>query len=407
MVSIGTPLSPHATRVVLLGGGELGKEVVIEFQRLGCEVVVVDRYPNSPAMQVAHRSHVCDMLDVRELRSVIESENPNYIVPEIEAIATDVLVEMSDEGFIIVPSATGVSLTMNRRGIRDLAARELQIPTSDYRFADNKVDFDQAVDEIGLPCIVKPVMSSSGKGQTMVSRREDADSAWEIAHTDTRGSAEAVIVEGFIDFDYEITLLTIKQSDRTTFCDPIGHRQSEGDYQESWQPQPMSPTALTRCQSYAKQISDRLGGRGLFGAEFFIKGDDVWFSEISPRPHDTGLVTLISQDLSEFHLHVRAILGLPIPRIRQLGPSASAVVLGRGNSNDIRYANLDRVLAETDTELRLFGKPRVSGKRRLGVVLARDSSIEDARRKASRAVAEIRLSDATDNPDHTVTEVQH
>ena len=382
MTMIGTPLSPSATRVLLCGSGELGKEVVIELQRLGCEVIAVDRYANAPAMQVAHRSHVISMLDGAALRAVIEQEKPHYIVPEIEAIATDTLVELEAEGFTVVPTARAAKLTMNREGIRRLAAEELGLPTSPYRFADSFADYAAAVAELGFPCVVKPIMSSSGKGQSLLRGEADVRKAWDYAQEGGRAGKGRVIVEGFIDFDYEITLLTVRHIGGTTFCAPVGHRQEKGDYQESWQPQAMSPQALAESERIARAVTEALGGRGLFGVELFIKGDQVWFSEVSPRPHDTGLVTLISQDLSEFALHARAILGLPIPAIRQFGPAASAVILVEGESREVRFGNLNAALAQPDTALRLFGKPEVSGQRRMGVALARDESIEAARAKA-------------------------
>jgi len=379
---IGTPLSPSATRVLLCGSGELGKEVAIELQRLGCEVIAVDRYANAPAMQVAHRSHVISMLDGAALRAVIEQEQPHYIVPEIEAIATDTLVELEAEGFTVVPTARAAKLTMNREGIRRLAAEELGLPTSPYRFADSFADYAAAVAELGFPCVVKPIMSSSGKGQSLLRGEADVQKAWDYAQEGGRAGKGRVIVEGFIDFDYEITLLTVRHIGGTTFCAPVGHRQEKGDYQESWQPQAMNPVALAESERIAHAVTESLGGRGLFGVELFIKGEQVWFSEVSPRPHDTGLVTLISQDLSEFALHARAILGLPIPAIRQFGPSASAVILVEGESQRVSFGNLGAALAEPDTALRLFGKPEVSGQRRMGVALARDESIEAARAKA-------------------------
>ncbi len=388
---IGTPLSPSATRVLLCGSGELGKEVAIELQRLGCEVIAVDRYANAPAMQVAHRSHVISMLDGAALRAVIEQEQPHYIVPEIEAIATDTLVELEAEGFTVVPTARAARLTMNREGIRRLAAEELGLPTSPYRFADSFADYAAAVAELGFPCVVKPIMSSSGKGQSLLRGEADVQQAWDYAQEGGRAGKGRVIVEGFIDFDYEITLLTVRHAGGTTFCAPVGHRQEKGDYQESWQPQAMSPKALAESERIAHAVTESLGGRGLFGVELFIKGEQVWFSEVSPRPHDTGLVTLISQDLSEFALHARAILGLPIPAIRQFGPSASAVILVEGESKEVRFGNLGAALAEADTALRLFGKPEVSGQRRMGVALARDASIETARAKALRAAQAVTI----------------
>ena len=386
MTVIGTPLSARPTRVLLLGSGELGKEVVIELQRLGVETIAADRYPNAPAMQVAHRAHVLDMLDGNDLGRLIEAENPDLVVPEIEAIATDALVDIEAAGRRIIPTARAARLTMNREGIRRLAAEQLGVATSPYRFAATEAEFLAAVEAVGTPCVVKPVMSSSGKGQSTVNTAGDALGAWEYARAGARGGADTVIVEGFIDFDYEITLLTVQHVGGLSFCAPIGHRQEGGDYQESWQPQPMSEAALAECQRIAGLVTGELGGRGLFGVEFFIKDDGVWFSEVSPRPHDTGMVTMISQDLSEFALHVRAILGLPIPAIRQVGPSASAVILAHGDSDRVAYGGLDAALAEPDTQIRLFGKPEVHGERRMGVALARRDSI-DAAREAAKAVA--------------------
>nr|WP_256833627.1 formate-dependent phosphoribosylglycinamide formyltransferase [Pseudomonas oleovorans] len=391
MPRIGTPLSSSATRVLLCGCGELGKEVVIELQRLGCEVIGVDRYANAPAMQVAHRSHVIDMLDGAALRAVIEKEQPHYIVPEIEAIATATLVELETEGFNVVPTARAAQLTMNREGIRRLAAEELGLPTSPYHFSDTFEDYAAAVKSVGYPCVVKPIMSSSGKGQSVLKSDADLQRAWDYAQEGGRAGKGRVIVEGFIDFDYEITLLTVRHVGGTSFCAPIGHRQENGDYQESWQPQPMSPKALAESERVALAVTEALGGRGLFGVELFVKGDQVWFSEVSPRPHDTGLVTLISQELSEFALHARAILGLPIPTIRQMGPSASAVILVEGSSQQASFANLGAALSEEDTALRLFGKPEVKGQRRMGVALARDESIEAARAKALRSAQAVRV----------------
>ena len=386
MTVIGTPLSARPTRVLLLGSGELGKEVVIELQRLGVETIAADRYPNAPAMQVAHRAHVLDMLDGDDLKQLIDAENPDLVVPEIEAIATDALVDIEAAGRRIIPTARAARLTMNREGIRRLAAEQLGVATSPYRFAATEAEFLAAVEAVGTPCVVKPVMSSSGKGQSTVNTAADALGAWEYARAGARGGADTVIVEGFIDFDYEITLLTVQHVGGLSFCAPIGHRQEGGDYQESWQPQPMSEAALAECQRIAGLVTGELGGRGLFGVEFFIKDDGVWFSEVSPRPHDTGMVTMISQDLSEFALHVRAILGLPIPAIRQVGPSASAVILAHGDSDRVAYGDLDAALAEPDTQIRLFGKPEVHGERRMGVALARRDSI-DAAREAAKAVA--------------------
>ena len=391
MPRIGTPLSPSATRVLLCGSGELGKEVVIELQRLGVEVIAVDRYADAPAMQVAHRSHVINMLDGAALRAVIEREQPHYIVPEIEAIATATLVELEAEGYTVIPTARAAQLTMNREGIRRLAAEELGLPTSPYRFADSYEAYAEAVAALGYPCVVKPIMSSSGKGQSLLKSAADLQAAWDYAQEGGRAGKGRVIVEGFIDFDYEITLLTVRHAVGTSFCEPVGHRQVKGDYHESWQPQAMSARARAESERIALRVTEALGGRGLFGVELFVKGDQVWFSEVSPRPHDTGLVTLISQDLSEFALHARAIVGLPIPVIRQFGPSASAVLLVDGHSRQTAFANLGAALAEPDTALRLFGKPEVAGQRRMGVALARDESIELARAKATRASQAIRV----------------
>lgn len=390
MVSIGTPFSSTATRVLFCGSGELGKEVVIELQRLGVEVIACDRYENAPAMQVADRSHTFSMLDGAELRRVVEAEKPDLIVPEIEAIATDTLVELESEGFRVIPSARAAQLTMNREGIRRLAAEELGLATSPYAFAADRAAFDAAIADIGIPCVVKPIMSSSGKGQSLVRSDADIDHAWDYAQAGGRAGAGKVIVEGFVDFDYEITLLTIQHAAGVSFCEPIGHRQEDGDYQESWQPQPMSDLALRRSQDIAKQVTEALGGYGLFGVELFIKGDDVYFSEVSPRPHDTGMVTLISQDLSEFALHARAILGLPIPNIAFHGPSASSVILVEGESRETRFSNLSAALSSPDTSVKLFGKPEVAGKRRMGVGLARGNTVEEARIKANE------VSDAVD-----------
>ena len=381
-VRIGTPLKPGATRVLFCGSGELGKEVVIELQRYGVEVIAVDRYENAPAMQVAHRSYVVDMLDGAALRAVIEKERPHLIVPEIEAIATAELVRLEEEGCRVVPTARAANLTMNREGIRRLAAEELELPTSAYRFAGSREEYLAAVEEIGLPLVVKPVMSSSGKGQSLVRDNAEIEAAWEYAQTGGRAGKGRVIIEGFVDFDYEITLLTVRHRDGVSFCDPIGHRQEDGDYRESWQPHPMAPKALERSMEIARAVADNLGGYGVYGVELFVKGDQVWFSEVSPRPHDTGLVTLMSQDLSEFALHARAILGLPVPVIRQQGPTASAVILPEGESVDVSYSGVELALAEPDTQLRLFGKPELKGRRRMGVALAKGNSIEEARQRA-------------------------
>ena len=390
-VVIGTPGTATATRVLLCGSGELGKEVAIELQRFGVEVIAVDRYANAPAMQVAHRSHVISMLDGAALRRVIEQEQPHYIVPEIEAIATDTLVELENEGFTVIPTARAAQLTMDREGIRRLAAEELGVPTSPYEFADELTEFKQAVARIGFPCVVKPLMSSSGKGQSLVRSADEVQAAWDYAQQGGRAGAGRVIVEGFVDFEYEITLLTVRHVDGTTFCEPIGHRQERGDYVESWQPQAMSPLALQRAQEVALKVTDALGGRGIFGVELFVRGDEVWFSEVSPRPHDTGLVTLISQDLSEFALHARAILGLPIPLIRQQGPSASAVLLVQGESKQPAFTGVEQALSQPDTMLRLFGKPEVEGERRMGVALARGESLQEAREKAVQAASAIQV----------------
>jgi len=379
MVDLGTPLSPHATRVLLLGSGELGKEVALELQRLGVEVIAADRYADAPAMQVAHRAHVLDMLDPAAVRALVARERPHVIVPEIEAIHTDTLVALEAEGAArVIPTARAARLTMDREGIRRLAAETLGLPTSPYRFVDTEAEYREAIAAIGLPCVVKPVMSSSGKGQSTV--REDADiaPAWEYAQTGGRAGAGRCIVEGFIDFDYEITLLTVRHAGGTSFCEPIGHLQRDGDYRESWQPQPMSARALENAQAVARAVTDNLGGWGVFGVELFVKGDEVWFSEVSPRPHDTGLVTLVSQELSEFALHARAILGLPIPVIRQQGPSASCAVLAHGHGVPV-FSNVDKALVAADSALRLFGKPRVEGHRRVGVTLARAADSDTAR----------------------------
>lgn len=389
ILHIGTPLKSSALKVMMLGSGELGKEVVIEFQRYGVEVVAVDRYDHAPAMQVAHRSYAISMLDGKALRALIEKERPDYIIPEVEAIATDTLVELEREGFRVIPSANATRLTMNREGIRTLAAETLNLQTSPYKFAGTKTEFDAAVQTIGMPCVVKPIMSSSGKGQSVIKSGKDIDSAWQYAQEGGRSGGGRVIIEGFIDFDYEITLLTIRHKNGISFCEPIGHRQEHGDYQESWQPHPMSDKALKHAQQIAASVVDALGGHGIFGVEFFVKGDTVYFSELSPRPHDTGMVTMISQDLSEFALHVRAILGLPIPNIVQHGPSASSVILVRGNSDNIIFSGIEKALELPDTQIRLFGKPEVRGERRMGVCLARGASIEDARKKANAAAANI------------------
>lgn len=385
MTSIGTPLSNTATKVLFCGGGELGKEVVIELQRYGVEVIVVDRYENSPAMQVAHRSHTISMLDGEALRNIIETEKPDYIVPEIEAIATDTLVELETEGFTVIPTALATKLTMNREGIRRLAAEQLGLKTSPYKFASTREEFDSAINTIGIPCVIKPIMSSSGKGQSTIKTPGDIDAAWNYAQEGGRTGAGKVIVEGFVDFDYEITQLTVRHIDGTSFCKPIGHVQIDGDYRQSWQPQAMTDSAIVKAQAVATKITDALGGRGIFGVELFIKDDEVIFSEVSPRPHDTGMVTMISQDLSQFALHARAILGLPIPNINFHGPSASSVILVNGDSTNVTFNNIASAMSSADTQVRLFGKPEVKGQRRMGVALARDNSVEEAKKKAIHA----------------------
>ena len=390
MTLLGTALRPAATRVMLLGSGELGKEVAIECQRLGVEVIAVDRYPDAPAMHVAHRSYVINMLDGDALRQVVEHEKPHFIVPEIEAIATDMLVKLEQEGLNVVPCARATQLTMNREGIRRLAADELSLPTSSFRFADSEMRFREAVDEIGYPCIVKPVMSSSGKGQSFIRSAEQLTEAWNYAQQGGRAGAGRVIVEGVVNFDFEITLLTVSAIDGVHFCAPVGHRQEDGDYRESWQPQQMSELALARAQEIARKVVLALGGHGLFGVELFVCGDDVIFSEVSPRPHDTGMVTLISQDLSEFALHVRAFLGLPVGAIRQYGPSASAVILPQLSSQNVTFDNVDAAVG-AGLQIRLFGKPEIEGTRRLGVVLATAESVEDAVERAKNAAAQVKV----------------
>ena len=391
MTTIGTPLSDTATKVLLCGGGELGKEVVIELQRYGVEVIVIDRYENSPAMQVAHRSYIISMLDGAALRKIIESEKPDYIVPEIEAIATDTLVELEKEGFTVIPTARAAQLTMNREGIRRLAAEGLKIKTSPYEFASTREEFDTAVKNIGIPCVIKPIMSSSGKGQSTIKSKEDIDTAWNYAQEGGRSGAGKVIIEGFVDFDYEITQLTVRHINGTSFCEPIGHVQVDGDYRQSWQPQKMSEVALNKARDMATKITDALGGRGIFGVELFIKDDEVIFSEVSPRPHDTGMVTMISQDLSQFALHARAILGLPIPNIHFHSPSASSVILAEGESQKVSFHNLNSALKDNNTQIRLFGKPEVSGQRRMGVALARDNTVEKAVEKATNTSKKISI----------------
>lgn len=389
MATFGTPHTQNATRLLLLGSGELGKEVAIEAQRFGIEVVAVDRYENAPAMQVAHRSHVVSMRDGEKLRAIIEQEQPSFIVPEIEAIATDTLVELESEGYNVIPTARAARLTMDREGIRRFAAEELGLETSPYQFAESLEEYRDACANVGFPCVVKPIMSSSGRGQSTLRSEADMESGWTTAQEGARGGAGKVIVEGFVEFDYEITLLTVRHKDGTTFLDPVGHRQVDGDYHESWQPQPMSELALERSRHMAQTITDGLGGYGIFGVELFIKGDTVYFSEVSPRPHDTGMVTMISQNLSEFALHARAILELPIPNIRQYGPAASHVILGEGNSDAPSFENVAEALAEPDTAIRLFGKAEVRGERRLGVALTLGTSIEDARQKAANSAGKV------------------
>ncbi|OLQ88326.1 phosphoribosylglycinamide formyltransferase 2 [Vibrio panuliri] len=387
----GTATSENSTRVLLLGSGELGKEVAIECQRLGLEVIACDRYENAPAMQVAHRSYVVDMLDGQALANIIEQEQPDYVVPEIEAIATDKLVELEAKGLNVVPTAKATKLTMNREGIRRLAAEELGLTTSPYSFADNYQDFVAAIEAVGIPCVCKPVMSSSGKGQSVIKNRTDIEKAWHYAQEGGRTGAGRVIVEGFIDFDYEITQLTVRAVDGVHFCAPIGHRQEDGDYRESWQPQAMSDNALKAAQHAAEQVVNALGGYGIFGVELFVKGDTVIFNEVSPRPHDTGLVTLLSQDMSEFALHVRAFTGMPIANITQYGPCASAVILGQGTSNNIRYQGLADALNAPKTQLKLFGKPDIDGRRRLGVAITQRDSIEQAIDDAITAASKITI----------------
>lgn len=391
MVKIGTTLSPVGSKALLCGSGELGKEVAIELQRYGIEVVALDKYPDAPAMQVAHRSYVLSMLDGERLREIVELEKPDYIIPEIEAIATPTLVELEKEGYNVIPTARAALLTMNREGIRRLAAEELGLPTSPYRFAASREEFERAVAEIGMPCVVKPVMSSSGHGQSVVRTAGDMDRAWRYAQEGGRAGAGRVIVEGFVGFDYEITLLTVRHSAGTTVLKPIGHRQADGDYRESWQPQPMSDVALERAEAVARKVTDALGGYGIFGVELFVCGDEVLFSEVSPRPHDTGMVTMISQDLSEFALHARAVLGLPVPAVRFNRPSASKAIVVEGDSDKVVFGNLERVLAEADVQIRLFGKPEVVGHRRLGVILASADTVEEALAKAERAYAELQV----------------
>lgn len=391
MTKIGSVTTPVGCKALLLGSGELGKEVAIELQRLGVEVVACDKYPNAPAMQVAHRSYVFNMLDGDALREVIHTEKPDHIIPEVEAIATPVLVELEKEGFNVTPTAKAALLTMNREGIRRLAAEELGLRTSPYRFASDYDEFRKAVEEVGIPCVVKPVMSSSGHGQSTIKKAEDIDAAWKEAQEGGRAGAGRVIVEGFVNFDHEITLLTVRSVAGTQFCAPVGHIQVNGDYRYSWQPQPMSALALERAQAIAKAVTDALGGYGIFGVELFICGDDVIFSEVSPRPHDTGMVTMISQDLSEFALHARALMGLPVPGIRFYGPSASRAIVVEGDTDRIEFENVDKALEEEGTQIRIFGKPEIKGHRRMGVILATADSVEEARAKADRAYDKLKI----------------
>ena len=392
MIKIGTPMTSVGKKALLCGSGELGKEVAIELQRYGIEVVACDRYPNAPAMQVANRSHVLNMLDGEALRAVIEAEKPDYIIPEVEAIATPTLAELEKEGYSVTPTANAAWLTMNREGIRRLAAEQLGLPTSFYRFAETKEEYIAAIAEVGIPCVVKPIMSSSGHGQSTVKCEADIEKSWTIAQEGGRAGAGRVIVERFVDFDYEITMLTVRHSAGTTILEPIGHHQVDGDYRESWQPQPMSETAKAKAKEIAHKITGALGGYGIFGVEMFIKGDEVIFSEVSPRPHDTGMVTMISQDLSEFALHARAVLGLPIPSVRFFGASASKAIVVEGDSDKVVFENLDQVVAEEGVQIRLFGKPEVVGHRRFGVILATDETIEKALEKAERAYAKLSYS---------------
>jgi len=391
MIKLGTPFKANSKKALMLGSGELGKEVIIELQRLGIETIACDSYENAPAMQVAHRSHTFSMLDGNALRKVIEQEKPDYIIPEVEAIATDTLSELEKEGYNVIPTAKAAKLTMNREGIRRLAAEELKLKTSAYKFAETKEEFLAAIKEIGIPCVVKPIMSSSGRGQSTVKTEADIEHAWDYSQSGGRTGSGKVIVEGFVPFDYEITLLTVRHAKGTSFCAPIGHVQIEGDYRWSWQPQDMSKKALEESERIAKTVTDALGGYGIFGVELFVKGDEVFFSEVSPRPHDTGMVTLISQDLSEFALHARAILGLPVPNITQHGPSASVALRVDGKSDLISYSGLEEALSEPDTSLRLFGKPSINGHRRLGVVLARGASVSEAIEKAKNAASKITI----------------
>lgn len=391
MTKIGTTFTGSGKKAVLCGSGELGKEVTLELQRYGVEVVALDKYENAPAMHVAHSSHVLSMLDGDALEAVIKAEHPDYIIPEIEAIATDRLVKLEEEGFNVIPTAKATRLTMNREGIRRLAAETLGLPTSPYRFAETREEFDKAIEEIGIPCVVKPVMSSSGHGQSTVKCVEDIDKAWKNSQEGGRAGSGKVIVEGFVSFDYEITLLTVRHCAGTTFLKPVGHHQVDGDYRESWQPQAMSSAAIEKAEAIAKAITDALGGYGIFGVELFIKGEDVIFSEVSPRPHDTGMVTMISQDMSEFALHARAILGLPVPEVRFYGPSASKAIVVEGNTTEYEFCNLEKVLEEPGVQIRIFGKPEIVGHRRVGVILATADTVEEALAKAERAYAKLEV----------------
>lgn len=384
-------MTPVGKKALLLGSGELGKEVAIELQRYGVEVVACDKYANAPAMQVAHRSHVFSMLDAETLEKVIREEKPDHIIPEVEAIATPTLVELEKQGFHVTPTAHAAWLTMNREGIRRLAAEELGVTTSPYRFANTEEEFRLAVEEIGMPCVVKPIMSSSGHGQSVIKSEQDIDKAWHIAQEGGRTGAGRVIVEGFVKFDYEITLLTVRSCSGTTFCEPIGHIQVDGDYRFSWQPQAMTASALAKAQEIAKKVTDALGGYGIFGVEMFVKGDEVIFSEVSPRPHDTGMVTMISQDLSEFALHARALLGMPVPGIRFYGPSASMAIVVEGDTDKVVFDNLENALSEPGVQLRIFGKPEVVGHRRMGVILATAESTDEAVKKAQRAYDKLKI----------------
>ena len=391
MTTIGTTFTKSGKKAILCGSGELGKEVALELQRYGVEVVALDKYANAPAMHVAHRSHVLSMLDGDALEAVIREEKPDFIIPEIEAIATDRLIKLEKEGFNVIPTAAATRLTMNREGIRRLAAETLEIPTSAYRFAETREEFDAAIEEIGIPCVVKPVMSSSGHGQSTIKCKEDIDKAWQVSQEGGRAGSGKVIVEGFVNFDYEITLLTVRHSAGTTFLKPIGHHQVNGDYRESWQPQAMPERALEMAEAIAKAVTDALGGYGIFGVELFVKGEEVIFSEVSPRPHDTGMVTMISQDMSEFGLHARAILGLPIPDVRFYGPSASKAIVVEGNTKEYEFCNLDKVLEEPGVQIRIFGKPEIAGHRRVGVILATDENVTAALAKAERAYSKLQV----------------